>query len=106
MILINTIIFSAQHSPEIHITMYDHYYNQARSGLLATGPAGGLGVSHGGGQGDKSVCGVRAAPRKISQFKVLKRPYSAPQVILLRLNSTVPPAARTKVNNVIATTMF
>ena len=34
---------------------------QARSGLLATGPAGGLGVSHGGGQGDKSVCGVRAA---------------------------------------------
>ena len=66
---------------------------QARSGLLATGPAGGLGVSHGGGQGDKSVCGVRAAPRKISprkisprkisQFKVLKRPYSAPQVILL-----------------------
>ena len=79
---------------------------QARSGLLATGPAGGLGVSHGGGQGDKSVCGVRAAPRKISQFKVLKRPYSAPQVILLRLNSTVPPAARTKVNNVIATTMF
>ena len=49
---------------------------QARSGLLATGPAGGLGVSHGGGQGDKSVCGVRAAPRKISQFKVLKRPYS------------------------------
>ena len=59
---------------------------QARSGLLATGPAGGLGVSHGGGQGDKSVCGVRAAPRKISQFKVLKRPYSAPQVILLRLN--------------------
>ena len=52
-----------------------HVY-QARSGLLATGPAGGLGVSHGGGQGDKSVCGVRAAPRKISQFKVLKRPYS------------------------------
>ena len=49
---------------------------QARSGLLATGPAGGLGVSHGGGQGDKSVCGVRAAPRKISQFKVLKRPYT------------------------------
>ena len=41
---------------------------QARSGLLATGPAGGLGVSHGGGQGDKSVCGVRAAPRKISQL--------------------------------------
>ena len=59
-----------------HTRTHTQHKVQARSGLLATGPAGGLGVSHGGGQGDKSVCGVRAAPRKISQFKVLKRPYS------------------------------